>query len=167
MLSQVCNSQQWYIHLNYNTSPFAGPRLDKFTDHLMELEYCHLWLKQHSLTISTLAHEAQSRQNQSFNSKICVCWEWNNTCENRASELDIWQQKYILGIDKPLMIYFNQHGCPCNLSSEHAAELGNPVPKKPILFLKPTTAYVTTGDTVKVLDQSHTIPLLWKDLQNM
>ncbi|XP_046362356.1 acylpyruvase FAHD1, mitochondrial-like [Haliotis rufescens] len=34
--------------------------------------------------------------------------------------------------------------------SEHAAELGNPVPKKPILFLKPTTAYVTAGDTVKI-----------------
>ncbi|XP_067657310.1 oxaloacetate tautomerase FAHD1, mitochondrial-like [Haliotis asinina] len=34
--------------------------------------------------------------------------------------------------------------------SEHAAELGNPVPKKPILFLKPTTAYVTTGHAVKI-----------------
>ncbi|XP_046565706.1 acylpyruvase FAHD1, mitochondrial-like [Haliotis rubra] len=34
--------------------------------------------------------------------------------------------------------------------SEHAAELGNPVPKKPILFLKPTTAYVTAGDAVKI-----------------
>jgi len=34
--------------------------------------------------------------------------------------------------------------------SEHAAELGNAVPGKPILFLKPTTAYVTEGQAIKI-----------------
>ncbi|XP_041369963.1 acylpyruvase FAHD1, mitochondrial-like [Gigantopelta aegis] len=34
--------------------------------------------------------------------------------------------------------------------SEHAAELGNPVPKKPILFLKPSTAYVSQGQTIQI-----------------
>uniref|UniRef100_A0A0B7BE01 Oxaloacetate tautomerase FAHD1, mitochondrial n=1 Tax=Arion vulgaris TaxID=1028688 RepID=A0A0B7BE01_9EUPU len=33
---------------------------------------------------------------------------------------------------------------------EHAAELGNAVPSKPILFLKPTTAYITEGQAIKI-----------------
>lgn len=32
----------------------------------------------------------------------------------------------------------------------HAAELGNPVPQKPILFLKPTSAYITQGQNIRV-----------------
>uniref|UniRef100_A0A2C9JCM4 oxaloacetate tautomerase n=1 Tax=Biomphalaria glabrata TaxID=6526 RepID=A0A2C9JCM4_BIOGL len=33
---------------------------------------------------------------------------------------------------------------------EHAAELGNPVPSKPILFLKPTSAYISEGQAIKI-----------------
>ncbi|CAL1538342.1 unnamed protein product [Lymnaea stagnalis] len=33
---------------------------------------------------------------------------------------------------------------------EHAAELGNPIPSKPILFLKPTSAYITEGQMIKI-----------------
>lgn len=36
------------------------------------------------------------------------------------------------------------------LFSAHAVELGNPVPEKPILFLKPTTAYLSEGQKIKV-----------------
>ncbi|KAI4364457.1 hypothetical protein MLD38_020547 [Melastoma candidum] len=32
----------------------------------------------------------------------------------------------------------------------HAKELGNPVPKEPVLFLKPTSSYVTDGGTIEV-----------------
>ncbi|XP_045189769.2 acylpyruvase FAHD1, mitochondrial-like [Mercenaria mercenaria] len=32
----------------------------------------------------------------------------------------------------------------------HAAELGNPVPQKPILFLKPTSSYITEGENIKI-----------------
>lgn len=35
-------------------------------------------------------------------------------------------------------------------TSEHAAELGNSVPEKPLLFMKPTSAYVREGDTINV-----------------
>lgn len=38
---------------------------------------------------------------------------------------------------------------------EHAAELGNVVPTKPILFLKPTTSYVTQGHNIKVHRHSY------------
>ncbi|KAK6174764.1 hypothetical protein SNE40_017980 [Patella caerulea] len=34
--------------------------------------------------------------------------------------------------------------------SEHAAELGNAVPTKPILFLKPTSSYITAGNPIKI-----------------
>ncbi|XP_061171870.1 acylpyruvase FAHD1, mitochondrial-like [Saccostrea echinata] len=33
---------------------------------------------------------------------------------------------------------------------EHATELGNVVPTKPILFLKPTSSYVTEGQNIKI-----------------
>lgn len=32
----------------------------------------------------------------------------------------------------------------------HAAELGNPVPEEPMLFLKPTSSYVTQGKPIVV-----------------
>ena len=32
----------------------------------------------------------------------------------------------------------------------HAEELGNVVPTKPILFLKPTSSYITQGQSIKV-----------------
>lgn len=32
----------------------------------------------------------------------------------------------------------------------HAAELGNPVPQKPILFLKPTSSYIVEGESIKI-----------------
>lgn len=32
----------------------------------------------------------------------------------------------------------------------HAAELGNPVPEKPILFLKPTSSYLSEGKPIKI-----------------
>ena len=35
-------------------------------------------------------------------------------------------------------------------SRAHAAELGNKVPEEPLLFLKPTTAYVTEGRPIVV-----------------
>lgn len=38
----------------------------------------------------------------------------------------------------------------------HAKELGNPVPTKPILFLKPTTAYITQGQAIKVCIYTNT-----------
>jgi len=34
--------------------------------------------------------------------------------------------------------------------SEHAAELGNTIPEKPLLFLKPPSAYVIEGNPIKV-----------------
>ncbi|ESO93045.1 hypothetical protein LOTGIDRAFT_190107 [Lottia gigantea] len=34
--------------------------------------------------------------------------------------------------------------------SEHAAELGNAVPSKPIIFLKPTSSYVKSGQAIKI-----------------
>ncbi|XP_064630689.1 acylpyruvase FAHD1, mitochondrial-like [Lineus longissimus] len=34
--------------------------------------------------------------------------------------------------------------------SEHAAELGNAIPTEPIIFLKPTSAYVTEGNLIKI-----------------
>jgi len=34
--------------------------------------------------------------------------------------------------------------------SDHAKELGNAVPSKPILFLKPTSAYVAEGSAIKI-----------------
>jgi len=34
--------------------------------------------------------------------------------------------------------------------SEHAAELGNAVPSKPLLFLKPTSSYVSEGSAIKI-----------------
>lgn len=34
--------------------------------------------------------------------------------------------------------------------SEHAAELGNAVPTKPILFLKPTSSYIGEGSAIKI-----------------
>jgi len=34
--------------------------------------------------------------------------------------------------------------------SEHAAELGNAVPKEPLLFMKPATAYILEGSAIKV-----------------
>ncbi|BFY98627.1 hypothetical protein BsWGS_01667 [Bradybaena similaris] len=46
---------------------------------------------------------------------------------------------------------------------DHAAELGNPVPGKPILFLKPTTAYISEGQTIKIpkgcTDLNHEVEL--------
>lgn len=35
-------------------------------------------------------------------------------------------------------------------SSEHAIELGNAIPEKPLLFLKPTSSYVVEGNAIKV-----------------
>lgn len=32
-----------------------------------------------------------------------------------------------------------------------AAEQGNPIPERPIVFLKPTTSYIEQGETIKVL----------------
>lgn len=34
--------------------------------------------------------------------------------------------------------------------SAHAAELGNTVPTDPVIFLKPTTSYITQGDDIRV-----------------
>uniref|UniRef100_A0A914UKD5 oxaloacetate tautomerase n=1 Tax=Plectus sambesii TaxID=2011161 RepID=A0A914UKD5_9BILA len=31
----------------------------------------------------------------------------------------------------------------------HAAELGNPVPKKPMLFMKATSSYITEGQAIQ------------------
>lgn len=36
------------------------------------------------------------------------------------------------------------------LSREHAAELGNPVPKTPLIFLKPPSSYLQQGGKIKV-----------------
>jgi hypothetical protein len=33
---------------------------------------------------------------------------------------------------------------------EHAAELGNAVPTKPMLFLKPTSSYILEGEAIKI-----------------
>lgn len=38
----------------------------------------------------------------------------------------------------------------CLLCSEHAKELGNAVPSEPILFLKPTSSYITEGHKIQV-----------------
>lgn len=46
---------------------------------------------------------------------------------------------------------------------EHAAELNNPVPSQPLLFLKPTSAYVSEGDAIKIPkgcnDMNHEVEL--------
>jgi len=34
--------------------------------------------------------------------------------------------------------------------SEHAAELGNPLPTKPLLFMKPPSAYITAGQSIEI-----------------
>lgn len=34
--------------------------------------------------------------------------------------------------------------------SEHAVELGNAIPEKPLLFLKPTSAYIEEGSPIKI-----------------
>ena len=34
--------------------------------------------------------------------------------------------------------------------SEHAAELGNAVPTKPLLFMKPPSAYITAGQNIEI-----------------
>lgn len=41
---------------------------------------------------------------------------------------------------------------------DHAIELGNEVPQKPLLFMKPPTAYVTEGSPIKVSDDSPCLP---------
>ena len=34
--------------------------------------------------------------------------------------------------------------------AEHAAELNNPLPSKPIIFMKPTSCYITEPDEIEV-----------------
>ena len=41
--------------------------------------------------------------------------------------------------------------------AEHAAEMGNALPKEPLLFLKPTTAVVGPHDPVRLPPQSHQV----------
>ena len=41
--------------------------------------------------------------------------------------------------------------------AEHAAELGNEVPKEPLLFLKPTTSVIGPHDPIRVPPQSHQV----------
>src|SRR5215213_5022146 len=43
--------------------------------------------------------------------------------------------------------------------ADHAAELGNDVPKEPLLFLKPTTAVIGPNDTVRLPPQSKHVDL--------
>jgi 2-keto-4-pentenoate hydratase/2-oxohepta-3-ene-1,7-dioic acid hydratase in catechol pathway len=40
---------------------------------------------------------------------------------------------------------------------EHAAELGNEVPKEPLLFLKPTTSVIGPNDPIRLPPQSHRV----------
>lgn len=37
-----------------------------------------------------------------------------------------------------------------SLCREHAEELGHAVPKEPLLFMKPPTAYITEGQSIMV-----------------
>src|ERR1044071_598813 len=41
--------------------------------------------------------------------------------------------------------------------AEHAAELGNAVPKEPLLFLKPTTSVIGPNDAIRIPPQSHRV----------
>lgn len=41
--------------------------------------------------------------------------------------------------------------------SEHAAELGNEVPKEPLLFLKAPSSLIFNGDTILIPQQSHQV----------
>ena len=34
--------------------------------------------------------------------------------------------------------------------AEHAAELGNAVPSKPLLFMKPPSSYITAGEKIEI-----------------
>jgi len=43
--------------------------------------------------------------------------------------------------------------CNWTFNREHAVELNNPIPTEPIIFLKPTTAYVVEGQKIKVKAQ--------------
>ena len=40
---------------------------------------------------------------------------------------------------------------------DHAAELGNHVPKQPLLFLKPSSAVIATGESIRVPEQSQRV----------
>ena len=40
-------------------------------------------------------------------------------------------------------------------SREHAAELNNPVPPMPILFMKPPSCYIKDGQAVEVIYKVH------------
>lgn len=42
---------------------------------------------------------------------------------------------------------------------DHAAELGNEVPKEPLLFLKPSSAVIAPGDTIRIPHQSQRVDL--------
>ena len=41
---------------------------------------------------------------------------------------------------------------PCSLSfiSDHAAELGNAVPTKPLIFMKPPSSFIQAGQNIEV-----------------
>ncbi len=46
---------------------------------------------------------------------------------------------------------FNITRCVLYYYRAHAAELGNPVPEDPLLFLKPVSSYVQCGGSIEVL----------------
>ena len=43
------------------------------------------------------------------------------------------------------------------LCREHAVELGNAIPTEPFVFLKPTSAYITEGQTIQVQAKKYAI----------
>ena len=59
-------------------------------------------------------------------------------------------------------LWFHRFSLPSSSSSSsscssiraHAAELGNPIPEEPLIFLKPTTSYVQEGGAIEVCTMS-------------
>jgi len=44
------------------------------------------------------------------------------------------------------MLFFNHY----NYFRDHAAELGNAIPPKPLIFMKPPTCYITNGQAIEI-----------------
>lgn len=92
---------------------------------------------------------------------------FENLCSPFNSHLDknAWLKKYWFNI---YICIYPQHTndikfCSYVLyCSEHAKELGNAIPSEPILFLKPTSSYITKGQQIVVRERKATMLLLFK-----
>lgn len=54
----------------------------------------------------------------------------------------------------PCLACSSSCACHCLCPSAHAKELNNPLPKQPLLFLKPSSSMITNGQKVQVPRQT-------------